>query len=246
MNHAPPDFPFYAGEPIALRPAQWAWLMLAVAVGFAALYLPVGAPGSPLLSFVSALLFPAIPLLALRGLVVRHWRALFHRLSLKDFGLALGVALLNIAITMMVGLLVSRLIGANANPAFGLLDHASNLDRLLFALRSLPQLLGEEVLTMLPFLGLLALMKGRLGLSRRAAITVAWLLSGLLFALVHLPTYQWNWAQCLLIIGSARLVLSLAYLWTRNLWVSTLANVLNYWMLISSALLLATLAQPSA
>lgn len=47
------------------------------------------------------------------------------------------------------------------------------------------------------------------------------------FALAPLPTYQWNLAQCRLVIGSARLVLSLACLLSKNVVVSTLARVLN-------------------
>lgn len=68
---------------------------------------------------------------------------------------------------------------------------------------------------------------------------VAWLASAVPFALVHLPTYNWNWVQCLVVIGGARLVLSLAYLATRNLWVSTGAHVLNDWVLFGVGVLAA-------
>ena len=60
-------------------------------------------------------------------------------------------------------------------------------------------------------------------------------------ALAHLPTYQWDLVQCLAIIGSARLVLSLAYLFSRNLGVSTGADVLNDWTLFGISLILVSL-----
>jgi membrane protease YdiL (CAAX protease family) len=235
---APRAFPFQDDTTAALRPGQWALLMLAVAAGFAVLSVP--APGVPnaAWSFLQALLFPAIPLGVLRGLAGRHWRALFHRVGITDILLALGVALLNIAVTALVAVGVSRVFGANANPAFGALAHESGGGRLLFFLQTLPQLLGEELLTLLPFLCLLAFLGRRTGLSPRSAVGVAWVVSALVFGLAHLPTYQWNWAQCLLVIGSARLVLSLAYLWTRNLWVSTMAHVFNDWILFATGLVL--------
>jgi uncharacterized protein len=244
MTHTPKDFPFYNGAPIALTPAQWGLLMLAVAVGFAALLMPIG--DSPWLGVIPAILFPAIPLLALRAIAGPHWKALFLRLRWQDVRLAVGVAMLNIAVTVSVGLVVTKLFGANANPAFRVMEGESAGELLLFALKTIPQLLGEEVLTMLPLLALLAFLSGRMRLSRRRAVVAAWLLTALLFGLLHLPTYGWNWAQCILIIGSARLVLSLAYLWTCNLWVSTLAHIINDWTLFGTGLLAMLLQKASA
>jgi hypothetical protein len=43
--------------------------------------------------------------------------------------------------------------------------------------------------------------------------------------------------QSFVIIGSARLVLSLAYMKTKNLWVSTGAHILNDWSLLGLSLL---------
>ena len=76
------------------------------------------------------------------------------------------------------------------------------------------------------------------GQPSRRALVAAWVLSALLFALAHLPTYDWNLVQCVAIIGSARLVLTAAYIRTRNLWVSTGAHVLNDWLLLGVPLLL--------
>jgi hypothetical protein len=102
----------------------------------------------------------------------------------------------------------------------------------LFFIKTAVQLVGEEVLTILPFLALLQWLVARGGMRRAAAVFWAWLASAVLFGSVHLPTYDWNVAQCLIIIGTARLVLTLAYVKTKNLWVSSGAHILNDWVLI--------------
>lgn len=122
-----------------------------------------------------------------------------------------------------------KLFGAGTNAAVASLTELDTTARVLFFLRSVPQLLGEEVLTILPFLAVLDLAHRRLGLSRFAALIAAWLLSSILFGLVHLPSYYWNLLQCLVVIGSARLVLLLPYMLTKNTLVSTGAHVLNDW-----------------
>lgn len=65
------------------------------------------------------------------------------------------------------------------------------------------------------------------------------------FGLVHLPTYNWNLMQCLVVIGSARLVLTWAYVWTKNIWVSTGAHILNDWALIAPTVFLTPLMPPA-
>lgn len=232
------DFPFYNGKPVALSARNWILVLSGVALGFAALLLPFTHAAARL---IPAILFPLLPLLVLRGVAgPGTWQALFKPIRLGDMLLALGVALLNIAVSFTVAWLVSQLFSTSANPVMQLLSQESTTDRSLFLLSTIPQLLGEEVLTMLPLLALLTWFHGHFGFSQRKSLVLAWLLSALPFALVHLPTYQWNLVQCLLIIGSARLVLSLAYLRSKNLAVSALAHIINDWLLFGGAALLAS------
>ena len=239
-----PDFPFYNGLPAALSGRSWAMVLFAVALGFAALNLPLD---DGAWRFIPALLFPLIPLLTLRAVAgPQTWSALFRRPSLSDLLLALGIALLNILVTLIVAAAVTHWLGANANPAVAELGALSAVERALFFAATIPQLLGEEVLTLLPLLALLSGFSGPLRMPRRRALILAWLISALPFALLHLPTYQWNLPQCLLVIGTARLVLSLAYLRSRNLVVATLAHVLNDWMLFGGAIALGGLSATSA
>lgn len=221
----------------------WALLLLAVVLGFAVLHL-VKFTGPWRL--VPAILFPLVPLLALRAVAGRRiWAALFRPVSLSDAGLALAIALLNIVVTFAIGALITQIHSAtvSANPAFAGLNHEGISGRIWFFAASVPQLLGEEILTIVPFLALLTWFTNKLRVSRERAIFCAWILSALPFALAHLPTYQWNLVQCLLIIGSARLVLSLAYLRTGNLLVCAMAHVLNDWILFGGGLWLASFTQ---
>ena len=85
------------------------------------------------------------------------------------------------------------------------------------------------MLSILPFLAPPWLRVTRLGLSRRAGIWAALIVSALIFGAAHLPTYDWHWGQALLVIGTARIALSPAYVVTRDLWVSAGAHILNDW-----------------
>ena len=232
------DLPYYAGQPLRLSGRAWLFVLAALAFGFAVLIGSGATFGSGAGRLIPALLFVALPLLALGNVAGRHWRALFRGVGLREVGWMLGFALLNLVVSVGMALIVRRMTTTAANPASELVASAGTDERVAFFAATVPQLLGEELLTILPLLALLTLLHGRLGWSRPRALVLAWLLSSLLFALAHLPTYAWNVVQCVAIIGAARLVLSAAYLLTRNLWVSTGAHVLSDWALLSAPLLL--------
>ena len=231
------DFPFYDGQPVALSSSQWLIVITAVAVGFACITINVPILTSDLGLFVRTLMFPAIPLVVLRMVAGPYWRSLFHRVRGKDFGWMLGFAVLNLVVSILVGLLVMKQFGAERNLAVAALADLGPREQQLFFLRSIPQLFGEEVLTMLPFLAILYVAYDRFNLSRTRAFLLAWVLSSILFGLVHLPSYNWNLFQCLVVIGSARLVLSIAYVMTKNIWVSTGAHIINDWTIFGLVLI---------
>jgi len=236
------DFPFYNGAPIGLSGKQWALVMAAVVVAFLVLVVPMPWPGGPIGALLPALLFPALPLLALSRVAPGHWRRLFGRVGVRELRLMVGFALLNIVISLIVGGLVGTMTEVSSNAAIGQLAAMATWERVAFFAKTLPQLLGEELLTVLPFLALMAVLPKWTGVGRRGAIVGAWIASSVLFGLIHLPTYDWNWLQCIAIIGTARLVLTLPWILTKNLWVSTGAHILNDWLLFAAAVLGAGLA----
>lgn len=236
------DFPFYGGAPVPLSGGQWLFVLAAVVVAFLVLTLPIPWPEGPIGAWIPALLFPLLPLAALARVAPGHWKALFGPVGGRELRLMLGFALLNIAVSLCVGLTVRALAEVSSNPAAAELESLDAAGRLTFLARTVPQLLGEELLTVLPFLALLQVLPRWLGVGRRGAVIGAWLISALIFGLAHLPTYDWNLVQCVVVIGSARLVLTLPWILTKNLWVSTGAHILNDWLLFSAALLGASLA----
>jgi len=223
------DLPYYAGEPVAISPAGWLLIVATVAVAFLQLImLPLPTPP---LNFIPAILFTGLPLLAL--MAVTGWRkpALFRSVGLKEIGIGIGFGLLTMLSSAIVGFALANSIGAAANPAVEGLLAFGTVDLLLFLARTFIQLIGEEVVSILPLLAVLWLCVSKFGLSRRVGLVIAVVVSTLWFAAMHLPTYDWNFIQCVGIIGSARIVLTLAYLLTRNLWVSSIAHIFNDWVL---------------
>jgi membrane protease YdiL (CAAX protease family) len=237
------DFPFYNGAPVALSGAQWLIVMAAIVVGFLVLMLPIDWPGGALLGpLIPAVLMPLIPMVALAQVAPGHWRALFGKVGGREIRLMVGFALLNLVVSSGVGVTVGSFTQVASNASAAGLAELDAVGLVAFFAKTLPQLLGEEIITMLPFLAILHLCTHRLRMGRKAGVIVAWLVSALIFGLLHLPTYDWNVIQCVVIIGSARLVLTLPWIMTKNLWVSTGAHILNDWLLFSVLVLGAGLA----
>nr|WP_295077575.1 CPBP family intramembrane glutamic endopeptidase [uncultured Roseateles sp.] len=231
------DFPFYNGEPTAISWLQWLFVLGALAAGFLVLVLPIPWPGGALGALIPAILFPAFPVAALAKVAPKHWTVIFGKVGGRELRLMFGFALLNIVVSMSVGVIVSALTAVTPNAAAQLLGSMDAAGRLAFFAKTVPQLFGEELITLLPFLALMQLLSVRFSVGRKGAIIGAWLISALLFGLIHLPTYDWNLVQCIAVIGSARLVLTLPWILTKNIWVSTGAHIVNDWLLFGVGLL---------
>ncbi|MEZ5865302.1 MAG: CPBP family glutamic-type intramembrane protease [Geminicoccaceae bacterium] len=204
--------------------------MAAVLAAYLMLILPPPFLRGTFSGFVPALLYALVPLAALALVAGRHWRALFRPIRGRDILLMIGFALLNLLVTLGTGLLILRLTETTANAAMQAVATVGGLDRALLYVRAAPQLLGEELMSVLPFLALLTWLCGRRGLSRRAGIALATLAVAVLFAAAHLPTYGWNVVQALLGVGVARIVLLVPFILTRNVLVCTGAHILNDWL----------------
>ncbi|MDT2837672.1 CPBP family intramembrane metalloprotease [Enterococcus durans] len=94
----------------------------------------------------------------------------------------------------------------------------------LLLIETLPMLLGEELLTIV----ILVIVANLLGGTRKA-IVAGVLVSSVLFGLIHLPTYQWNLLQCLLIIGVGRIPFTVASLKSDSIWAGYFVHVAYDW-----------------
>jgi membrane protease YdiL (CAAX protease family) len=231
------DFPFYNGEPSTISVGQWLFVLAMVVVGFLSLAMPIHWFAGTYGQFIPALLMPGIPLAALAYVAPNSWKAMFGKVSGREIRLMFGFAFLNIVVSMSIGAIVHALTQVTANGSTSQLSSLDTVGRIAFFIKTIPQLFGEEVITLLPFLAVMQLLSKSLRLGRKAAIVGAWLATALLFGLIHLPTYGWNVVQCIVIIGSARLMLTLPWIMTKNMWVSTGAHIVNDWLLFLMGLL---------
>ncbi len=224
------DFPFYNGLPIKITGLQWLFVMVMVVVGFVVFMTPFEfLDNNSYVPFIRAILFFTIPLAGLAIVAKKHWTAIFRKVRGKDVGLMFLFAAINIVVSVAIATVVKLTMGTNTNAAIAGLGELTISEQVSFFINTIPSLFGEEVMTILPFLALMYVFSTKMKLSRKKSIVWAWLISAVMFGLVHLTMYDWNFVQCIVVIGSARLILSLAYIKTKNIWVSTGAHIINDW-----------------
>lgn len=232
------DLPFYNGIPTYISGPKWLVVVAACAVAYAQLVL-LPLPGPALLvRGIHSVAFLAIPLLALAWAApAGGWTAIFRRVRIRDFFMAIGFGVLNVIVTFAVAAPLAKALGAQQNPVGDILEDASLGERIGIYAATIPQLIGEELITILPMLALVAVLCRR-GVPRNWALAIGWIVTAVMFGLLHLPAYNWNLLQCLLFIGVARVLLTLWYVLTKNLWVSSIAHITNDWIMFSIPILL--------
>jgi membrane protease YdiL (CAAX protease family) len=238
------DFPYYRGGPPTISTTGWLPVLAGVAAGFLALTTPLPLADNLPTGWPNALLFVCLPLLGLWIASPRGWTAIFARIGSREVKLMFVFALLNIIITSAIGGVIKFYGTTTSNTAIVDAALLGGVQLLNFFAKVALQLLGEELITILPFLAVLAFAHAHAGIGRNASVIVAWLVSAVAFGLIHLPTYDWNLMQCLVVIGSARLILTWAYIWSKNVWVSTGAHIINDWTLTALTIFLTSLAAP--
>lgn len=226
------DFPFYNGDPISFTFLQGLFLLV-VSIASAILFQINGS----IPTFVQPVFNIILPLGAFMLVVKSNWTKIFRKVRFKDILLVIGVLIFNLILTILTGLLISKFTVANANPVANLIQENSLVENIVFCLKIIPMLFGEELITIIPFLVILLFATKTLKLPRKKVIVLAWILSAIIFGAIHLPTYNWNIVQAVLGIGVVRLVLTFPYIKTKNIWISLFVHVLNDWILLLPTLL---------
>jgi uncharacterized protein len=229
------DLPYSFGNPVPLTTRSSALLWAASAAAFVLLvvvprWLPDLWGGA-----LAALLFVGVQWAGLRWAVGPACVALFRRPRWRDVALGLAAVPLVIGLPALVAHYALGESHLSANAGLNTLTTLP-LGQLIAHLALVAvQLLGEELVTILPLLATVAVLH-RAGLPARWAVAVAWVVTALVFGALHLPTYQWHVGQALLVIGTARLVLTAVFIYTRNLWASTIAHIANDWTIMAFVL----------
>lgn len=235
------DFPYYNGKPAKI--AVWKWLVawLGAFAGFLAVTL---SPAQNNIEYLPwRILFTGIPLVVFAILTKPYWKSIFRKPRPRDFGYMALFAALNMILTPIIGILV-KLMGfpTKGNAAAAGLGDAGALDLIAFYVGTGIQLIGEELIVIIPFLAIMSILHQHLGVSRKSAIIWAWVISAIWFGALHLPTYGWNVVQAIVVIGGARIALTLAFIRTKNIWVSSGAHIINDWVLFTGSMFLVGLA----
>ncbi|WP_313812557.1 CPBP family intramembrane glutamic endopeptidase [Glutamicibacter sp.] len=236
------DFPFYNLLPQKVETWKWLAIILASVAGFAALSF-IGFE-SQVLMLIPRILFVGLPLATFIILVQPNWRAIFRPLKARDYGAMIIFWLINLLVSALVALIASggKIGGFTSNSATDGLVDGGVINVVAFYLGTFLQLFGEEVFTILPFLAVLYWCYSKAHLSRKTSIILAWIITAVWFGAAHLPTYGWNFVQAIFVIGSARIVLTLAFIRTKNILVSFGAHLINDWATFTFALVFAALA----
>lgn len=92
------------------------------------------------------------------------------------------------------------------------------------------QIIGEELITIIPLIIIVNLLL-HMKVSKKWAITLAVIVTCILFGALHLSTYNWNLYQCFVVIGIARLPFTLATLKQNTIWAGIVAHIVFDWSL---------------
>jgi hypothetical protein len=172
-----PDFPYSDGEPVEISATQW--LVLLAAVG-AATYILLGhlqVFSKGYWRLVPGLLVAILPLAGLALVTREHWTALFRKVGLKEIGWMFAFALLNYAITTPLGLISMKFIETAESPGISGMAESGISEQILFFANSVPQLIGEELITIIPFIAIMYFLTHEMNVGRASAIIVAWRLN---------------------------------------------------------------------
>ncbi len=236
------DFPFYNLLPAEIPTWKWLLIILSCIVGFGALSL-IGFENQ-LLELIPRILFTAIPFVTFIVLAKPNWKVIFRPLKRADIPTVIVIWLLTLGLSALAALAIS---GGNpasftANAATDTVLSGGTLGVIGFYLGTFIQLFGEELVTILPFLAVLYWLHAKAKLSRKTAIILAWVITAIWFGALHLPTYGWNVVQAIVLIGIARLMLTLAFIRTKNILVSFGAHLLNDWVTFTLVMVVAIAA----
>lgn len=222
------DFPFYNGKPKTINTAQWAIILGILFIGF--LISSFWDPNtSSSLAFLVIIVFSFMKLFfgvgSLALFAGKDAFLLFRKFKPKDLLFLAGILIVDFLYAGAAVVIVNLFDPAKANPAVVSSTQAHGLELFLInTLSNFPNLLGEEFLALLPFLAFLYFFYQRAHWSRNKSIAMALLLSSIIFGLLHLPTYQWNWLQVIFVIGLGRSIETAAYIRTKSIWASFLVH----------------------
>lgn len=156
----------------------------------------------------------------------KKWHQLFHVLQLKEWFWVLVFFIITYFVSVLTGIISQKLFGSVSSSAAAGLTMSTPHVWLIFLYQrfsSAIQIMGEEFLALMPFL---AISQGAAMVKLPKPVWWGNIGSALIFALLHLSTYDYNLGYVILGLAFTRIVLNWAFIKTHNVWVSFLVHFL--------------------
>ena len=171
-------------------------------------------------------IFLVIQIIGVQIATGKKWHHLFHVPHAKEWLWILVFFVFAYFISVLSGTISQKLFGSvSGNAAAGLTMKTPHVWLIFLYQRfsSAIQILGEEFLAIMPLLAVTQLAN-----SCHMPHPLLWgnIVSALIFALLHLSTYDYNLGYVILGLAFTRLVLNWAFIKTHNIWVSFLVHFL--------------------
>ncbi|KTD85820.1 CPBP family intramembrane glutamic endopeptidase [Paenibacillus etheri] len=232
------DYPLYNGQPYFMPIGKWVVILASIVLGVLPMLVDIPFMSLDVQSKIGPFLFTLLPLIGLVWATKGKLGILFKKPKVSHVLYGILFFIINLIVTMAVGMLLKSLGAPLTDNA--VLGHGNTLsigEKLWTMFVSGFQLIGEELFTILPFLAIMQLCFMGMKMSRKASVLIALIVTAIIFGALHLPTYHFNFTQAILGIGIARVVLTLAYMKTKNIWTSIIAHILNDWAIFGMGML---------
>ena len=92
------------------------------------------------------------------------------------------------------------------------------------------QIIGEELIIIVPFIILMNLMI-KVGVKEKNSIILLVILTSILFGALHLSTYDWNFYQCFVVVGLTRIPFTIASIKQDSIWAGIISHIIFDWSL---------------
>lgn len=207
------DFPFYNENPTIISNKQSVFLIficiLSICI-FQSINMPKIIKPFFNLSFI---------LLAFITITKSNWTKIFRKINWEDIKFTLFLPIINIGIIFFIFNFFSLFFNISFSPnPISLNDNNSLFENITILFKLIPALFGEDLTRVIPFLCILQLSKNLFNISKKNSIIIAWIINSISFGLFHLPTYNWNLIQCIL-LGISSIIDFYAYIKTKNTWI---------------------------
>ncbi|KRL22389.1 CPBP family intramembrane glutamic endopeptidase [Lentilactobacillus kisonensis] len=157
-----------------------------------------------------------------------HLLRLFGKPRWSDFGFGAIMFILQLIYAYVAATVIPKLGGSlGENGAATQIGKSSNKLMAYFQsiFSDLFDLMNEELLSIVIFLTIAALLIQYYHLNRRAGLGIAMLASMFIFGMLHFQTYNWNLVQMLAIIAIERFFLNATFIRSKTIWPSYVAHM---------------------